>query len=73
MQSLRSFSKNAIMQMCELIVSDNMDDAPLSGLAATVRKGELIAIAGLVTTKPIAVFSLKTFQMTAFKKILKRH
>lgn len=59
MQSLRSFSKNAIMQMCELIVSDNMEDAPLSGLAATVRKGELIAIAGTGNYETYSGFLVK--------------
>lgn len=46
MQSLRSFSKNAIMQMCQLIAHDETHEGEMSGLAATVRKNELIAIAG---------------------------
>jgi len=46
MQSLRSFSQNAILQMCQLIRLDEDTDSEFDGLAATVRKNEMITIAG---------------------------
>lgn len=46
MQSLSSFSKNALLQMCELIGIEDDVRPEIHGLAATVRNNELIAIAG---------------------------
>lgn len=46
MQSLRSFSKNAIQSMCDMISNGNALSEGLSGLAASLSHEQLIAIGG---------------------------
>lgn len=46
MQSLRSFSQNAIQSMCMMISGGDEKPDALSGLAATLSQNQLIAIAG---------------------------